>query len=157
MLKQHILLIIFLVLSRILPHPPNLTPMNAISTYCGAKFGSYSVPIIGMLLSDTIIGFHPLMLVIYPILLLNVYISTKVNFAASIFINSFIFFTVTNFFMWLLHYDHTLQSLIQCYVIAIPFYQYSLIGDLLYSILLFGLGSFVDENSSQLLKEVNNG
>jgi hypothetical protein len=156
MFKQHVLLILFIILSRILPHPPNLTPINSVSVYCGAKLRSYCVPVIGMLLSDIIIGFHPLMLVVYPVLILSVYLSTKLNFAVSIFINSFIFFVTTNFFMWVLYYEHTVGSLIQCYILAIPFYQYSLIGDLLYSLLLFGLGSLVDEKYLQLSKKANN-
>lgn len=150
MLRQAVFLIAFVMIMRFLPHPPNFTPVNAVSVYCGAKFGSPCIPIVGMLLSDMIIGFHPLMFVIYPLLVLNVFISTKLDKVCSVLINSLLFFVVTNFSMWLVYYEHTLQSLIECYALAIPFYQYSLMGDVVYSIFIFGLNGLMVQKAQVL-------
>ena len=51
-----------------------------------------------------------------------------------------IFYVVSNFAMWTSStlYPHTLDGLIVCYIAAIPFYGTMLLGDVLYSALLFG-------------------
>ena len=61
--------IIILSLFRLIPHPPNFTPILAISVFAGIKFKdnlfSYLVPVFAMLVSDAIIGFHSGMIIIY--------------------------------------------------------------------------------------------
>ena len=57
-----ILLILLLTLSRLIPHPPNFTPIIAIAVMSGFLFRniyhSLTLLIISMLLSDLIIGYH---------------------------------------------------------------------------------------------------
>ena len=59
--------IIVLSLFRLIPHPPNFTPILAISVFAGIKFKdnlfSYLVPVFAMLVSDAIIGFHSGMII----------------------------------------------------------------------------------------------
>lgn len=148
MLRHALFLVAFVAVSRLLPHPPNFAPVTAVSVYCGARLGSYMIPIVAMLLSDMVIGFHSLVPVVYSLIILNVYISTKLNSAVSVVANSLLFFIVTNFAMWLLYYDRTLSSLVECYTSAVPFYQNSLLGDLTYSMILFGLGSTIPVRSN---------
>lgn len=52
---------------------------------------------------------------------------------------SFLFFLVSNFGVWLNWYPKNLQGLWQCYVLALPFYGRTLMGDLVfaYGYLLF--------------------
>ena len=53
---------------------------------------------------------------------------------------STIFYLISNFGVWALSpmYAKTLTGLVQCYSLALPFYGTSLMGDLVYSALLFG-------------------
>jgi hypothetical protein len=45
---------------------------------------------------------------------------------------SFLFFLVSNFGVWLYWYPHTLTGLTTCYLLAVPFYKQTLIGDLVF-------------------------
>ena len=60
---------------------------------------------------------------------------------------SFLFFLISNFGVWLYWYDHSLQNLLLCYTLALPFYQRTLFGDI-----VFGYGyiliRFLLKNSS---------
>lgn len=46
---------------------------------------------------------------------------------------SFLFFLLSNFGVWLNWYPKTTSGLIQCYLLALPFYSRTLIGDLLFA------------------------
>ena len=59
---------------------------------------------------------------------------------------SVLFYVVTNFAVWVtpngLHaglYAHTWDGLIQCYVMALPFFRNDIAGNVLWSAMLFGL------------------
>ena len=61
------------------------------------------------------------------------------NIILSAFASSVLFFLVTNFGVWAMYdtYPATLEGLLQCYVAGIPFFQYTLLGDLAFVTLLF--------------------
>ena len=63
------LIIIIAALSRLIPHPPNFTPIIAMSIFSGAYIAnnrnSILIIVLAMLISDYIIGFHSLMPWIY--------------------------------------------------------------------------------------------
>jgi hypothetical protein len=47
---------------------------------------------------------------------------------------------VSNLGVWLAgFYPRTVEGLVQCYVMAIPFFGSTLLGDLFYAVVLFGL------------------
>lgn len=148
MFRHALFLIAFVAIARLLPHPPNFAPVTAVSIYCGARFGAHCavVPIIAMLMSDMVIGFHSLVPVVYSLMILNAYIGTKLHPSTAVITGSLLFFIITNFAMWLVYYDYTFTSLAECYALALPFYKYSLLGDVVYSMILFGLGSLVNVN-----------
>src|SRR5579885_2781726 len=56
-------------LSRLLPHPPNFTPIAAIALFGGAYASNralgFLVPLLAMLVSDAILGFTGDMFVVY--------------------------------------------------------------------------------------------
>ena len=60
------------------------------------------------------------------------YIFGKINLK-SIILSSLIFFLVTNFGVWLIGYPNTLEGFIACYIAAIPFFGWTVAGDLFYS------------------------
>jgi hypothetical protein len=54
--------------------------------------------------------------------------------------SSVLFFVLTNFGVWAFDalYPKTLEGLMACYVAAIPFFRNTLLGDLSYTVVLFG-------------------
>jgi len=113
-----------------------------------------------MILSDVILGFHSTQLVVYLcfilIGLIGNYALNKpslklVGFAS--LASSGLFFIVTNFAVWAFGtmYEKTLNGLLTCYLMAIPFFWNTLIGDLFYNTLLFG--SFYYLTQTKLIKQ----
>ncbi|MDZ4725475.1 MAG: DUF6580 family putative transport protein [Leptospira sp.] len=152
-----ILMVLVAVASRILPHPPNFNPILAVSLFSGAylldKKFAYAVPLVAMLLSDLVIGFHALMPVIYLSMALFVFLGAKLSSSPKIgrtftltLASSVFFFIITNFAVWLTSgmYSLDFQGLVFCFTQAIPFFQNSLASDLLYTGVLFGSMIYLD-------------
>jgi len=152
-------LIIFGAFSRLIPHLDNLAPITAIALFSGAIFTNrtlaFSLPIAAMLLSDIALSylkgypfFHSTLPFVYGtyiiVVCIGFYIRNKLT-ATPILIStlssSFLFFLTTNFGVWLLesgvYYSKDTAGLINCYTMAIPFFQNGLIGDLIYSTIFF--------------------
>ena len=136
--------IIVLSLFRLIPHPPNFTPILAISVFAGIKFNnnlfSFLVPIIAMLISDAIIGFHSGILVVYSAIFLSAVIAKKFNsINSSVLASCIIFFLVTNFQVWIVSpgYSKSLSGILECYTLAIPFFGMTFLSTFFYSYILF--------------------
>jgi hypothetical protein len=156
MQKSRMLLLMAIVvvtaLTRLLPHPPNFSPVMAVSLFSGAYFmdKKYAilVPILAMFLSDIVIGFHDLMPVVYILMVAAVLLGTKLRnsftfgriFGYSV-LGSVLFFMGTNLGVWATSgmYTKDLSGLALCFTAAVPFFQSSLAGDLLFTGVLFGL------------------
>lgn len=148
------------VLARWLPHPPNFTPLGALALFGGAIAGRQGAAgrrwiagaavLATMLISDAMLGFHPLMPVVYGCLLVNVWLGHRYlsghgdgfvgagRTVATSLMGSVVFFLVTNLACWVWMYPPTWAGLAACYASAVPFFQYTLTGDLIYSGILFG-------------------
>jgi hypothetical protein len=137
---------------RLIPHPPNVAPITALALFSGASFRNkwYSIvfPLIAMLLSDMVLGFSTISLWVYSAFILITMFSwmTKELKWTSVLISSLIFFIVSNFGVWVLSYPHTIEGLITCYTMAIPFFGYSILGDMAWSLIIFGLYETIKEN-----------
>jgi hypothetical protein len=136
---------------RLVPHPPNFTPIDAMALFSGAYLGkrwlAFMAPLGAMLLSDLWLGFYPGMWVQYAAVALIVLFAgaalnrlSLLKVVGAALASSIIFFLVTNFGTWALSgmYPPTLSGLAACFVAAIPFFQNTLAGDLFYAGLLFG-------------------
>jgi len=136
---------------RLVPHPPNFTPIGAMALFSGAyvarKELAFVAPLAAMLLSDAIIGFHSGMLFVYAgvamiVLLGQVALSrvTPLRIGGAAVASSILFFVISNLGTWLVSgmYPLNASGLAACFVAAIPFFQNTLAGDLFYSALLFG-------------------
>ena len=158
--------IIFLVsLTRLVPHLPNFTPVLALAIFGGAylpnRIIALSLPILAMFLSDLIIGFHSHIYAVYITIivlsLLGNMIKTKniKNLAIIGFAGSLIFFMITNFSVWLSGglYPLTIDGLLECYIMAIPFFHNTLISTLLFLGILF-FGYTFAEKKYQVLKKI---
>lgn len=144
-------LLVLAVLSRFLPHPPNFSPILAVSLFGGVYFAnrwvSLLLPLVIMALSDVFIGFHALVPVVYGMFVLFALAGRWLKNRLSVgtlaitgLLGSIAFFLVTNFFVWLTSGMYSLDAdgLATCYVAAVPFFQNSLLGDAIYIPTLFG-------------------
>ena len=135
-------LIFFAILSRFLPHPPNFTPIAAIALLSSKGFANrwvaFLIPIVSLFISDLFLGLHTTIPFVYGsfilIALLGRYVK-KINIF-TVLLSSSIFFLVTNLGVWLLHYPLSVEGLFQCYILALPFFLNTVIGDLVYGALL---------------------
>jgi hypothetical protein len=145
-------LILILVFARLIPHPPNFTPIIAVAIMSGYFFKnlnlSFIVLLISMLIADMFIGFYENVIFVYASLLLITYIfyklSNKINFKNLFiygFAGSLIFFIVSNFGVWLLGspglndvvYEKSLSGLVECYILAIPFFGNTFLSTLIFA------------------------
>lgn len=137
---------IFLVLasSRLIPHPPNFTSLMALSFYVPVLLGLRYIPslLIAFVLTDFIIGYHSgthwtwgSVLIIG---LISQYFSKNIILRlVGALAGAFIFFLITNFGVWTSGmYGYTINGLLNCFVLAIPFFTYSLISTLIFSVLI---------------------
>lgn len=136
---------------RLLPHWPNFTPVAAIALFGGAyisrKFLAFLIPLAAMLISDLFIGFHPYLLAVYGSFVLTVFIGMMIRNNKGIFsvlgaslLSSVLFYLITNLAMWMgnPNFSQDFQGLMQCYTVAIPFFNNGVLGDLFYNGILFG-------------------
>ena len=126
MLKPiNIFFIIAIVASRFLPHPPNFTPVIAIFMLSG---GLSLLPLLfTYMITDAVIGFHSHMLWVYASLFAISYLQRGPVLSSSLF------FVITNFAVWTSgFYGYTIQGLLTCYVMAIPFFINTLVSTLLF-------------------------
>lgn len=149
-------LIVVVAAMRLLPHPMNVTPIGALGLFAGAMLPhrmAWLVPVAALLVSDMISGFYalPAMVLVY----LGFYCSATIGrvwlarqrspgrLVGAVLASATVFFVISNLSAWLMYYPRTLEGFVQCYLSAIPFFGRSLLGDALYTTLLFGSYEFV--------------
>lgn len=142
---------------------PNFAPVAAIVLFAGYFFRSRAValfvPLAVMGISDFFIGSYDwhMMALVYGALMLPVFArgilrrwfsledgASPVRASAGLITGSLgasiAFFAISNFgaWMWYGTYEHTVAGIMHCYVQAIPFFRYTLAGDLFFAVALFG-------------------
>ena len=132
-------LLVLAVKTRLLPHPPNVTPIAAIALFGGCNIKdknlAFVLPLLCMFLTDLFLGFHMIMPFVYLSFMCISYIginSEKIT-NGTIFGSSLLFFLVTNFGVWFFGYPNTLAGLVSCYTLALPFFVNTIIGDLVFT------------------------
>lgn len=144
---------------------PNFAPIAAMSLFAGYYFRSglwaVCVPLAAMTISDLFIGGYEwqMMLVVYGMLALPVVArgvlrrflklhqgrlrDTGAALAGLLGCSvaaSVLFFLTTNFawWPWTAMYSHDAAGLAECFAAGLPFFRYTLLGDLFYATVLFG-------------------
>ena len=143
-------LILILAFARLIPHPPNFTPIIAVAIMSSYFFRnillSCTVIIISMLLADIFIGFYKNIFFVYLSLLLIIYIFSHINRKIKLknlfifgLLGSIIFFILSNFGVWILSemYEKNLNGLINCYLLAVPFFVNTLLSTIIFSYTAF--------------------
>ncbi len=161
-------MVLLAALTRLVPHPPNFTPIAAVALFGAAYFkdkrAAFLVPLLALFLSDVALevttrlglysgwlaqgqGFHQGMWVVYGamalVTALGLLLQRKksvLRVAGVVLAGSVLFFVVTNFAVWAegAIYPRTAAGLSACYIAAIPFFQWSLLGDACFATALFG-------------------
>jgi len=159
-------LILLLAFSRLLPHPPNFTPIVAVAIMSGYFFRnvnlSFVVLLISMLLVDVFLGFYKHMFFVYLSLFLITFIffkiSDKINFKNLFvfgFLGSLIFYLISNFGVWAtgVLYEKNLNGLINCYFLAIPFFKNTLFSTIIFSYAAFLANHFYGRSGQKKIVE----
>jgi len=153
-------------IARLIPHPPNFAPVGATSLFAGARlpvWQAYLVPLALMAITDPILAatvyhtpaFGRGQIFIYGSFLIAVWLGRRLRrtesvlpIAALSIVNSMQFFLLSNFGTWLWGnlYPPTASGLAACYTAAIPFFGWTLAGDLTYTAILFGLHAWLSRS-----------
>jgi hypothetical protein len=155
-------------LLRLIPHPPNFTPVGGMSLFAGARLSGwqcYLVPVVLMAITDPLLqllfgvpAYTPITPFIYMSFLLSVWIGRHLRATTSVvriggatFLASLQFFLITNFAHWMFigMYPKTASGLVACYVAALPFFGRTLAGDLVYAGAFFGLYAWMSRYSME--------
>ena len=136
-----------ILITRLIPHPPNFTSAIAIAFYLPALFGVkyFVVALTAFILSDILIGLHNLVLFTWGSLLLiglsSKYLQGFYYRILGVSGSCLIFFLVSNFGVWFVTeiYANDLSGLISCYVMALPFLKNTLISSFVISIFIESL------------------
>lgn len=169
--------IVLAALTRLLPHAYNFTPLGAIALFGAAYFTdkkwALMIPLAAFWASDLLLNnisyaayydgftwFTSDMLYTYGsiamIVVLGYYLLKKITFGRVLggaLGASVIFFIVSNFGVWVsgTMYPLSVEGLIACYTAAIPFFHYTIAGNVIYSAVLFGSYEWIKANHPSLL------
>lgn len=153
--------------------PPNFSSVAAVAIFSGMYLDrkhAIIIPMITMLVADSFIGFYDpaIMISVYGCFILSAVLGIYLkrnknifNIAGVTLSSSIIFYLVTNFAVWAYSglYPQTLSGLMQSYILAIPFFKATLLGDIFYVSVLFGgyeLVSYLVKSYQQKLKFIKN-
>ncbi len=146
------LIILFAIAARFIPHMPNFAPITALAIFSAAylpKKQAIAIPLAVRFISDIFLGFFawPLMVAVYFShlvgVLFGIWIKNAKNYRwVKIIISAFgsaaVFFLVTNFAYLYAYYPHNFSGIIAAYTNGLPFLRGTLLGDVGYSVALFG-------------------
>ena len=131
----------------------NFAPVGAISLFAGARlrgWQAYALPILLMAATDPFLGGYSFATpFVYASFLINVWIGSRLRntesplkIGAAALIGSLQFFFLSNIAMWVAPnglYGHSFAGLVKCFTLAIPFFRNTLLSDLAFTVLFFGL------------------
>ncbi len=147
-----ILFVLIGVSVRMLPHAPNFVPIAAIALFGGVYLRrkiALILPLAAMIISDIFLGYYEieLMMAVYGSFLICVLLGFWLKnhkkwytILGSSVAGAVLFFLITNFSVWAFTpwYPKTFFGIIQCYLMALPFFRNTLLGDLFYVAIFFG-------------------
>lgn len=151
------------VIARLIPHPANFAPITGLALFSGVTQKSKKIlliPLVAMFVSDIFLGFHSTIPFVYGSFLLISVIGrviknrvTFVNLSLIGIFSSFLFFLITNFGVWLTSsmYTKNVSGLIGAYVMGIPFFRNTLMGDFVFTMSFFYGYKYATIFSSRLI------
>ncbi len=147
------LLVIAAALTRalpyLIPHIWNFTAIGALAIFSGAQFSNrglaFILPLAAMAISDIVIG-NGFSLLVYlgfaAMVACGFLVRSKVNVTNVVlasFISASVFFLITNFafFYPVTLYPHNISGILASYTAGLPFFRNMLIGNMVFSAVLF--------------------
>ena len=159
-------LIAFDVTARLLPHAPGVLPVAASGLFAARMLRRPALALIVPLAAMAISGFGlagddwRVSLVVYAAIavpaLAGIYSRRwrgALAVVATMVSCSLIFFVSTNFAVWAFSgmYPLSWQGLSECYVLALPFLEKTVVGDLMWTAVLFG-GAWLAQRGPALVR-----
>ncbi|MGV3684919.1 MAG: DUF6580 family putative transport protein [Daejeonella sp.] len=163
------ILITLAALTRALPliidHTWNFTAVGALAIFAGAQFNdkrlAFIMPLAAMALADLLFLRNGFSLLVYSgfiamvacgFLIRNKVNTTNVVLAS--FISAAVFYLITNFsfFYPVSLYPRDLSGIVASYTAALPFFRNMLLGNLVYSAVLFGAFYLLSKRYPSLAK-----
>ena len=138
------------IAARLVPHPWNATPTMAIALFGGTyltKRWSIALPLLLVAVSDLFLGWHSTIPFTWSAFaatgMLGWWVRrrpTSGRIVTSALAGAVLFFLVSNFGVWATQalYPHTAQGLWTCYLAGVPFFRGTLLGDAVFTAVLFG-------------------
>lgn len=147
------LLIILCVVLRVVPHPPNFAPVGATAVFAGRTLKPWMAIVLvaaAMFVGDVVLARlhgYPVVSLVTPFVyggffvqaLLGRLLRSKKGGAIGAAVGgSVAFFVLSNFGVWAAGatYPHAAAGLGACYVAAIPFFGGTLLGDIVWTVVL---------------------
>ncbi|MEM6317977.1 MAG: DUF6580 family putative transport protein [Bacteroidota bacterium] len=154
--------VLLAALSRLLPHPPNFTPIGGMALFGAAYFAkrhlAVIIPLLALWISDLILNnvvyaayFEGFSWIGVPVVYLSIIVialmGTKVlqqikvsNLLVASLLASTLFFLITNLGSWWVNpaYTKDFVGVMTAYTAGIPFFLNTLAGDLFFTAALFG-------------------
>ena len=151
------ILLALVLLSRLIPHAPNFTPIIAVILFSSVMFKDkiyILIPMIGLLISDILLqyqsGYNYIFSsvffwtygALFTIFILSYFYKNEItikNILIRSFFGAVIFFLVSNFGVWIISpgYPLNFSGLVTCYTAAIPFFRNTLSSTIIYSLVVF--------------------
>ena len=172
------LMVLVAAMSRLLPHPPNVTAVGATAlfgaAYFAKKYWAFLIPFLALWISDLVLNnvvygaftegftmFSSYMIWTYSafglIILLGSSVLKKVkplNLLGASLGASTIFFLLTNFGTWYANfgdiYANNFTGLMAAYAAGLPYFLNTIVGDLFYVGVLFGAFELVKQRYPNL-------
>lgn len=136
------------VLTRFTDHSPNFTPTIALALFGGVYLPrkyTVIVPVMFMLLSDLLLGFHNTIFFTWGSVVLISLFGVRLrehkrfsSFLAGGVFSAVLFFIITNLGVWPTLYPMTWQGLAECFVAAIPFFRNTFVSTIIYCAVFYG-------------------
>ncbi|GJM12385.1 MAG: hypothetical protein DHS20C12_07880 [Pseudohongiella sp.] len=151
--KEILFLSFIVVISALLPHPANITPIGALGLFAGANMrrpGFLLLPAVVAMVADlATVGIYSLLIMffVYAGHLLSAlcgrYLMRDRALSGALPIAavaaSIGFYLVSNIGNWWVYQPHTWAGLVECYTLGLPYLARTLFGNMLYGSLFFGV------------------
>ena len=151
--KELLVLLLLVVISAVLPHSANVTPIGALGLFAGTyvrKQGFLLLPVAAALFADlTTVGVYSVLIMFFVYtghlvsslcgryLVRDKKLSTRLPVA--VIAASVGFYLVSNLGNWWVYQPHTWEGVVECYTLGLPYLLRTLIGNVIYSTLFFGI------------------
>jgi len=161
--KEILFLLLIVVISAVLPHPANVTPIGALGLFAGTyvrKQGFLLLPVAAALFADlTTIGVYSVLIMFFVYsghlvsALCGRYLvrdrALQTRLPIAVVAASVGFYLVSNLGSWWVYQPHTWAGIVECYTLGLPYLARTLFGNVLYSVLFFGVFALLQKGLSR--------